>query len=108
MIQTNELTAQETDRNLTDNDLNAIAEVLTSRILSALESRNVLPQRYPERMSTRDVAVTVGCSEGSVRRNWRLWKLRMTGRGQHGQMNFTGLSVQRYIESLQIKKRGVK
>jgi len=108
MNTTNELTCEEAERNLTEKDLNAIANVVTTQLLTILESRNVLPPRFPERMSTRDVAKTMGCSEGSVLRNWRLWKLKMVGRGQHGQLNFTGLSVQRHIESLQVLERGVK
>ena len=75
-----------------------IAQRSAELVIAAIEARGLMEPTYPERMSTKDIADMKGCLPVTVQRNWHEWQLRLLGKGRHGQMHFSGLSVQRHIE----------
>ena len=75
-----------------------IAQRSAELVIAAIESRGLMEPTYPERMSTKDIADMKGCLPVTVQRNWRIWQLRLIGKGRSGHMQFSGLSVQRHIE----------
>jgi hypothetical protein len=77
-----------------------IAEKALKKLVKLLEERDLMPQRYPDRMSTTQIMKCLVCSRVTVQRNWRLWKLKKLGRNSSREIVFDGLSVQRHIESL--------
>lgn len=70
-------------------DIEAIADAV-------LRKQREQTQRYPETMTTKQVAAKKGCCTKTVLENWRVWGLRRIGRGRA--TRFCGVSVERHVE----------
>lgn len=71
---------------------------IVNAVLEGLRKQGIMPQRFPDLMSTADIAKLKGCTPKQVTIKWREWGLQFIGKGKSGQMRFSGLSVQRHIE----------
>ena len=83
--------------------IDAIIDGVTRRVVAELEHRGTVhadDSRYPRQMSTAAVAQRLGVRPQTVRSNWRLWRLRLLGRGAHGVMIFDGATVARRVAAI--------
>lgn len=84
---------------LSTQEIDLIADKSAAKVLAALKGQGLMEPSYPTKMNTAQVAEAKGgITRQTVQINWRKWGLKLLGRGKHGELQFSGLSVQRHIE----------